>query len=201
MVEMPMQRWFIVLSLVIACFVPSSASAAGFFGPHPDYAPSVFTYGYRGLLTGGVTGLAAGYLVARHDGFSHDDWRPLVLGSGIGALSGSVLGLTLGFVDLSDDQPGMASIALRDTLYGAGFGALLGTITGGLVIIRTHDAEHLLFGAALGTVTGAGLGLVIGLIEGRRIVTSPQHRYMGSLGATRDSAGNLVWTPQVQLAF
>ena len=196
-----MQRWFYVVALTIACFLPSSASASGFFGPHPDYAPSVFTYGYRGLLTGSLTGLSAGYLVARQDGFEGDDWRPLVLGAGIGALSGSVLGLTLGFVDLSDDQPGMASIALRDMLYGAGFGALLGTITGGLFIIRTHDPEHLLFGAALGTVVGTGLGLVIGLIEGRRIVTSPPHRYTGSLGTTRDAAGNLIWTPAARVSF
>jgi hypothetical protein len=187
--------------LALLCQLPNSASADGFFGPHPDYAPSVFTYGYRGLFTGGLVGLSAGYLVARNDGFSDDDWRPLVLGSGIGALSGSVLGLTLGFVDLSDDQPGRASIALRDTLYGAGFGALLGGITGGLVIIRTHDAEHLLFGAALGTLAGSGLGLVIGLIEGKRIVESPQHRYSASLSATRDAGGSLVYTPHFQLVF
>jgi hypothetical protein len=196
-----MQRWFLWLVLALLCQLPNSASADGFFGPHPDYAPSVFTYGYRGLFTGGLVGLSAGYLVARNDGFSDDDWRPLVLGSGIGALSGSVLGLTLGFVDLSDDQPGRASIALRDTLYGAGFGALLGGITGGLVIIRTHDAEHLLFGAALGTLAGSGLGLVIGLIEGKRIVESPQHRYSASLSATRDAGGNLVYTPHFQLVF
>jgi hypothetical protein len=196
-----MQRVFLIVSLWAVLLVPGSAQAGGFFGPDPDYAPSVFTYGYRGLLTGGLVGLSAGYLVARRDGFERDDYRPLVLGGGIGALSGAALGLTLGFVDLADDRPGMGSIALRDTLYGAGFGALLGAITGGLVIIRTREAEHLLFGASIGTLAGAALGLGIGLIEGRRIVSSPQHRYSASLVSTRDAAGELVWTPAFRGVF
>jgi hypothetical protein len=69
---------------------------------------------------------------------------------------------------------------LRDTLYGTGLGALVGTVAGALVVIRTHELEHIPFGAAIGTVAGIAGGLIIGLIEGSRIVESPAHRYPGA---------------------
>ncbi len=200
-----------LFALVLACLLApaQSAQAAGFFGPDPDYAPSVFTYGYRGLLVGGLVGLSGGYLVARNDGFEGGDWRPMAYGAGIGALSGGVLGLTLGFVDLADDNPGMGNIALRDMLYGAGFGALVGAITGALVVIKSGDGEHILFGAAIGTLAGTAVGLAVGLFEGRRITTSPRHRYTGerersvqlALSSTRDGGNALVWLPGVSGRF
>ncbi len=187
----------------------SPAHAAGYYGPNPDYAPSVFTYAFRGLVLGGLVGVSGGYLVARHDGFEGDDWKPLTYGVGIGALAGSGLGLTLGFVDLADDQPGMGNITLRDMVYGAGFGAAAGAITGALVLIKSGEPEHILFGAAIGTLVGTGVGLVVGLIEGRRITTSPRHRYTGegersyqlALGATEDAAGRRVFTPALTGRF
>lgn len=205
----PLQRGLFALVLLFALAQTQSAQAAGYYGPNPDYAPSVFTYGFRGLVLGSLVGLSGGYLVARHDGFEGEDWKPLAYGIGIGALSGGALGLTLGFVDLADDQPGMGNIALRDMVYGAGFGALAGAITGGLVVIKSHDAEHILFGAAIGTLVGTALGLAVGLFEGRRITTSPQHRYTGqrkrsldlALNPTRDFAGSLVWLPGVSGRF
>src|SRR4051812_26346755 len=93
----------IIAVLVLFVLNPKPAHAAGFFGPSTDQAPSVFTYAYRGLLVGSLTGLGVGYLVARDDGFKGDDWRPFVLGAGIGGLSGAVLGFTLGFVDLASE--------------------------------------------------------------------------------------------------
>jgi hypothetical protein len=194
--------------LFAACLWLSSsgvAHAAGTFGPSPDRAPSVFSYGYRGLLVGGLGGVAGGYLVARNDGFQDDDWRPLVMGAGIGALSGAVIGLTLGFVDLADDQSGIGAFALRDMLYGAGFGALLGLIAGSLVIVHSHDAEHALFGTAIGTLAGTGVGLIIGLVEGSRIVDGPRAtraaRYRAQLGATRDVSGGLALGPVLSGRF
>jgi hypothetical protein len=176
------------------------------FGPDPDRAPSVFSYGFKGLYVGALGGLSAGYLAARRGDFQRDDWRPLVLGAGIGGLSGAAIGLTLGFVDLADDRPGAAAIALRDMLYGAGFGAVLGLVAGCLVIIRTHDAEHALFGTAIGTLAGTGIGLGIGLIEGRRIVDSPAHRtavprYRVQLATTRDAGGRLAAFPALVASF
>lgn len=182
------------------------AQAARTFGPDPDRAPSVFSYGYRGLLVGALAGVSGGYLAARRGDFEREDWRPLVLGLGIGGLSGAAIGLTLGFVDLADERPGAAAIALRDMLYGAGFGAVLGLITGGLFIIRTRDAEHALFGAAIGTLAGTGVGLGVGIFEGRRIVDSPRHArarpsYRARLGATRDAGGRLAFGPALVASF
>ena len=93
--------------------VADSAQAAGLYGPRSEYSPSVFSYGWRGLAVGGLFGLSLGYVVARDDGFESDDWKPVAYGLGIGALGGMAIGLTLGFVDLEDDRPGMGNIALR----------------------------------------------------------------------------------------
>jgi hypothetical protein len=182
------------------------AQAAGYYGPQSEYSPSVFTYGWRGLLVGGLAGLSLGYLIARDDGFESDDWKPVVYGLGIGSLVGGATGLTLGFIDLDDDRPGMGNIALRDMLYGAVFGMAVGGIVGALVVISSEDPEHILFGAALGTLSGTLVGLVIGIIEGRRIVDSPPHRYPGrglgpSFALTRDSGGNLTPVVGARLVF
>lgn len=194
-----------VLALGIV-LLASEAHAAGYYGPQSEYSPSVFTYGWRGLVVGGLAGLSLGYIVARDGGFESGDWKPVVYGLGIGALGGGAIGLTLGFIDLDDDRPGMGNIALRDMLYGAIFGMAVGGIVGALVLISSEDPEHIVFGAALGTLTGTLAGLVVGLIEGRRIVDSPQHRYPGrglgpSFALTRDSGGNLTPVLGARLVF
>ena len=194
-----------VLALGIL-LLAGEAQAAGYYGPQSEYSPSVFTYGWRGLLVGGLAGLSLGYIIARDDGFESDDWKPVVYGLGIGSLVGGATGLTLGFIDLDDDRPGMGNIALRDMMYGAIFGMAVGGIVGALVLISSEDPEHILFGAALGTLSGTLVGLVIGIIEGRRIVDSPQHRYPGrglgpSFGLTRDSGGNLTPVVGARLVF
>jgi hypothetical protein len=186
--------------------IAGEAQAAGYYGPRSEYSPSVFTYGWRGLLIGGLAGLSLGYIVARDGGFEDGDWKPVVYGLGVGSLVGGATGLTLGFIDLDDDRPGMGNIALRDMLYGAIFGLAVGGIVGALAVISTEDPEHILFGAAIGTLSGTLVGLVIGIIEGRRIVDSPQHRYPGrglgpSFALTRDAAGELTPVVGAQLVF
>jgi hypothetical protein len=186
-----------ILLVIALTFIAGEAHAAGYYGPDSDYSPSVFTYGWRGLAIGGLAGLSLGYIIARDDGFKGDDWKPVVYGLGVGALMGGATGLTLGFIDLDDDRPGMGNIALRDMLYGALFGMAAGAIVGALVLIESAEPEHILFGAAVGTLSGTLVGLVIGIIEGRRIVDSPQHRYPGrglgpSFALTRDSGGRLT---------
>src|SRR5215212_6984505 len=105
--------------------------------------PSVFTYAGRGFLVGGMVGISAGYLVARSGGWNSDeDWQPLAYGTGIGALAGGALGLTLGIMDMNRNTPGYGAVILRDTVYGAGFGAVAGGIVGTLTYISTEDGEH-----------------------------------------------------------
>jgi hypothetical protein len=159
--------------------------------------PSVFRNGYRGLLTGGLVGLSAGYLAARH---GHDDaFRTVALGTGIGAVSGAALGIGLGLVDLAGDTPGRAHLVLRDTLYGTAFGAITGVIVGSLFIMRTGDPEHAAFGTAIGALSGAGLGLAIGMIDSLRVFE--RRRYVPVVGATTDRSGGLVVTPGVAGRF
>ncbi len=189
----------LVISLGLFAFSPSASA------DDRDYedSPSVFAYGYRGFFSGALVGTGAGYLAARHNGVDGEEWRTLVLGGGIGALTGSALGLGLGLMDLSLDQPGRANLALRDTAYGALFGVFTGAATGGLVALKSRDGEHVLLGTAVGTIVGAGIGFAIGMFEGERwSERNAQRRHArrnvtASLGTSEDAAGNLVWMPSV----
>ena len=126
---------------------------------------SAFGSAYRGLLAGGITGLGVGYLVARDGGHGLRDegWRALVFGSGVGALTGAGLGLTLHLL-----EPRIGHYASRDLLYGSMLGALAGATAGGLSAVVGSDAEHILLGAGIGTAVGAGVGLLTGLLQARR---------------------------------
>lgn len=132
-----------------------------------ESSPSFFDYGYKGLGLGLGVGLAAGYLVARDDGWEKSDWKPLVYGGGIGALAGAGIGLTLGALDLTRSRPNRkAHYVLRDMGLGASFGFTVGAIAGGLAAISTEKVEHVLFGGAIGVLAGTGLGGILGFFDG-----------------------------------
>ena len=146
------------------------ANPIGSTGPNapaqlPPPPPSPFETGMRGFGTGLVAGLAGGYLFAREDGFTTRDWRPLVAGAGVGALAGGVLGFTLGMVDNNSATPGRGFLVMRGMAYGGTFGMVTGAIVGGLAALSTDKPEHILFGAAIGTLSGTVLGLVLGSVE------------------------------------
>jgi hypothetical protein len=201
-----MKRALSLVAVLVALVLAKESKAAGYYGPNPEAAPSVFTYAWRGFTLGAIDGLATGYLIARADGFHGKDWRPLVYGGGIGALVGSGVGFTLGFLDLEDDRPGTASIVLRDSNYGMGFGIVAGGITGALFMIDSEKPEHILFGASIGALAGTGVGMAIGFIEGRKITNSPAHRYPGLLlrptvVTVEDTHRSLIWMPALEGRF
>jgi hypothetical protein len=129
-----------------------------------DDAPSVFTSAFQGLLAGTLVGGAGGYLVGRRDDWERSDWRAVGLGMGIGALSGTGFGLMLGMIDRGGVHAGR--YIPRDMLAGAGVGALVGVIGGGIAAARSDDGERVLFGTTIGVISGAGLGVLTGIIEG-----------------------------------
>jgi hypothetical protein len=161
------------LIVVAIAAIQTTAFAQGVFvepvpptrAPLSPPAPSPFETGMRGFSMGLGAGLAGGYLVARDNGFTSSDWRPIVAGAGIGALAGGVLGFTLGMVDNNSASPGRGFLVMRGMSYGGGFGMVAGGIIGGLAALKTDKPEHIFFGAAIGTLTGTVLGLVLGTIE------------------------------------
>jgi hypothetical protein len=189
-----------VLPLLAAAVIALSARAARAEEPGP---PSVFTYTGNGFMLGGMVGLAAGYLVAREDGWEDEDWRPVVIGTGIGAVVGGTLGLTLGIVDMARQTPGYGGYVLRETMQGAGFGLIVGALVGGVAAASTKQKEHIAYGAALGTLAGTGLGVVLGVFEGDKKSASRRSAlpFTLALGAAPASDGGAVWMPGLAGAF
>jgi hypothetical protein len=146
-------------------------------------------------------GLAGGYLVARENGFHSSDWRPLVAGAGIGALAGGALGFTLGMIDNNSRTPGRGYLVMRGMSYGGGFGMVAGAIIGGLTALETDKPEHILLGAAIGTLSGTALGLILGSVErnpwvGAPVARAPSAWNMG-VGTYPTTRGGLAFGPSL----
>lgn len=187
------------------------------FGPDPERAPSVFAYGFRGLTIGIPVGFAAGYLITRDGAWDSEEWKGLAYGTGVGAISGGVVGMGVGFYDLAQSQPGVGMVVLRDTWYGVLFGATIGLIAGAVVLTSSGDWEDLGYGAAWGTVIGAPVGTAVGFIEGPAVRDSAGRPGGSTLGfrfamqairsrRTVDSfdtgaRAKTVWVPSITGAF
>jgi hypothetical protein len=178
---------FACVVLILGCLT-SSARAAD------SQPPTVFDGAYQGLLVGGLAGLSVGYLFARQNGLHSSDWKPLVYGAGIGALTGSVLGLTLGIVDMSQSRPGRNGYVMRDGLYGAGLGAVLGGIVGGLAALSSKKGEHVLLGGSIGVLSGTCLGIGVGFVEGYR-------KYSATVAPVQQADGSVSFVPAVAGRF
>src|SRR5690242_12113428 len=111
--------------LALATTLSATAAAAPDTSAPP---PSVFETGMNGFGMGLTAGIAGGYLVARSDGFSSRDWRPLVAGAGVGALAGGVLGLSLAIYDNNAPVRGRGFLVMRGMVKGGLFGAVAGGI-------------------------------------------------------------------------
>ena len=164
--------------------------------------PTVFDGAYQGLLVGAVAGLSTGYIFARSDLFAPKDptnperqsdrhsqgWKTLAYGTGIGAISGAVIGLTLGIVDMTQRKPHRNAYVMRDGLYGAGLGAVLGGIAGGMVALSTKKADHFLLCTSIGTLTGTVGGFAVGFVEGYR-------KYSATVAPVRQPDGSYTFVP------
>ncbi len=182
----------------MAAAAPSPAAAAEVVVERP----SVFTYAGRGFLVGSMVGISAGYLSARSDGWDRNkDWQPLVYGTGIGALAGGAVGLSLGIVDMSRNTPGYGAVILRDTVYGAAFGGAAGGIVGTLALVSTKKPEHILLGAAVGALFGATAGVALGIVEGNRAIErsrppqASRSPFTFTVAAASGADSRLVWMP------
>jgi hypothetical protein len=151
-----------------------AAALAAFFAITPshclaeeDSTPSILGYALEGFGTGIAVGFATGYL-ATGPKFEGGEWRTLLWGGGIGALTGLGLGLVLGIVDAATvpSGRGVGFYIMRDSNYGYTVGALAGGIIGALVWAGGGVAKDVLIGLAWGTVIGAGAGILLGIVEG-----------------------------------
>lgn len=157
--------------LLAALLAPAVCSAES--GEVPARGgPGMFAYGFRGLWTGAEIGLAAGFL-ATGDTYESDEWRKLVLGAGIGAVSGVGVGVVLALVDTDRARPPYGWLVLRDMGYGSVLGALTGMAVGALVWVDGGRSKDLLTGASIGTLIGAGVGIGFGIVEGASM-SSPE---------------------------
>lgn len=150
-----------------------------------DEPPSIITYGSNGFWTGAQIGLATGYLATGKD-YESGEWRKLVFGAGVGALSGVAIGVTLGIVDAGSTPPAMGWLVLRDAGYGVGLGSLVGLATGALFMLDSPNTKYLVRGAAIGSLAGAAAGVVVGVIQGvrseRKTAAAPQGEFTWRLG-------------------
>ena len=174
----------VALAFLVVAVVPAGVRAQT---PAESPGPaSVFSTGMRGIFLGSGVGLAAGYLVARGDGWDKDDdWRTLGYGTAIGALAGAGVGIGLGVADVASPPP-VGGMYLQYMAGGATFGTAVGALGGLIGWLSSNDPEHILFGAAIGSLAGTALGAGLAVLEHRRRMPA---RLALTLAPVRDAAG------------
>lgn len=142
----------------------------------PNEAPSLLSYGFRGFWLGGELGLSVGFLTTGSS-FERNDWRNLVFGAGLGALTGVAAGVGLAMVDTGTPPPATGWYILRDCGYGTLLGGLSGAAVGALFVIDSGKPKDILTGASVGSLVGAAVGVAFGVIEAGAIVREKPQRY------------------------
>jgi hypothetical protein len=167
-----------------------------------DSAPSIFRYGFNGFWVGAQLGLAMGYLSTGSE-FESGEWKSLVIGAGIGAVSGIGIGITLGVLDSGvASPPGIGFYVLRDVGYGTMLGALGGTAIGAILLLDTGELKTLAVGAAIGALIGAAAGIVLGVIEGENAQARKRTSASGGLRLTLLAVeDSLLPVPGVRASF
>lgn len=169
----PSARIAIALALALSAGTLATASPCH----AEDSTPSIFGYAMEGFGTGLAVGFATGYL-ATGPKWESGEWRTVLWGGGIGALTGLGIGLTLGIIDAgtTPNGRGVGFYIMRDSNYGYSVGALAGAVIGALVWAGDGTSKDVLIGLSWGTVIGAGAGVILGVIEGAlRRPSSSEH--------------------------
>ena len=175
--------------LAFSCF-PFSAFAVDIFGKAPEGEVSVFDYGLRGMVGLGLFGgLSAGYVRYENE---DDKGKEIGVSGAYGILAGAGLGLILGAVDASNGKKGIGALILRDMNTGGNFGALIGTICGGIKALNKDDSRFLGDGTAWGYLGGAILGVGIAFIESPRSSAKAEldQKFGSSVVFLQDSKNN-----------
>jgi len=84
----------------------------------------------------------------------------------VGALVGTGVGITLGFVDIETTPPGTGWLVLRGIGVGAVLGAAVGAAVGAIAIVKSEEPKDVLTGASWGALIGSGVGVAFGIVEG-----------------------------------
>jgi hypothetical protein len=142
----------------------------------PSEAPSLMSYGFKGFWLGGELGLSVGFL-STGSTFERGDWRNLVFGAGLGALSGVAAGVALAMVDTGTPPPATGWYILRDGGYGTLLGGLSGAAVGALFVIDSGRPKDILTGASIGSLVGVAVGVAFGIIEAGATVRSKPPAY------------------------
>ena len=136
--------------------------------------PSMLEYGFKGFFTGAPIGLAAGFLATGSD-YESEEWRTLVIGAGVGALVGTGVGVTMGFVDVGVTPPGTGWLVLRGIGLGAALGSIVGAACGAILIVKSEEPKDILTGASWGALIGSGVGIAFGVVEGAAARRAPKY--------------------------
>ena len=154
------RRQLFLLVFVIGTLSTTRAAAAM---PEGD---TLFDYGLRGLAVGLEIGLAIGYISTGPQFDSDTEWRKLVVGAGVGALLGLSTGLVVALADTTHEGGvPLGYYLLRDSGYGAFFGAAMGALVGVLLWVDSGSPKDILKGASFGTLIGAAVGAGYGVVE------------------------------------
>jgi hypothetical protein len=168
-------------ALVVGCLLATPALCSA----EDESTPSIFGYALSGFGTGIATGFATGYLVTGPT-WESDEWKTVLWGGGIGALTGLGIGVVLGVVD-AGSAPGGRGIGfyiMRDANLGFSVGALAGGVVGVLYWAGGGTSKDLLTGLSWGTVIGAGAGVILGVVEGA--LRSPEQAKQTARGVRFD---------------
>jgi hypothetical protein len=165
-----MRKPILLPAILAACLIAGSvpARAESTYCRMNSEIPSVFNYGWRGLLLGSVAGLAAGYV--RYAGESNN--TEILNSIAYGALAGAGGGLIAGFADTSYNSH-TGDIIIHDMYRGGGFGLGIGLVWGGINAITKSDSREVGLGASWGYLGGLLLGVGVAFVENANGISAP----------------------------